>query len=50
MVKKKDLLISFLSSQLKGVIDNIKYEISYCILAKIGLSHFKIVVLLALLL
>jgi hypothetical protein len=34
---------------MKGVIDNIKYEISYCILAKIGLSHFKIVVLLALL-
>jgi len=38
-----------IGSVLKNEIDNIKYRLSYCILAKVGVSHLKIVILLSVL-
>ena len=48
---KKGVLSCYkwIGSLLKNEIDNIKYRLSYCILAKVGVSHLKIVILLSVL-
>jgi hypothetical protein len=46
VVQKKGLLSYLIGSVVKNEIDNIKYNISYYILAKIGISHFKIAIIL----
>ena len=49
MVLKKGVLSYLVGSVIKNELDNIKYKITYCILAKMGLSHIKIVMVLLIL-